>query len=38
MSRKAIRAAVVNAKKRAKQQLAKKGITDAVIVGVNCVG
>lgn len=38
MSKKALRAAVVNARKRAKAKLAKQGITDAQIIAVNCVG
>lgn len=38
MTKKAQRVAVANAKKRAQQQLAKKGIKDAVVVAVNCVG
>ena len=38
MSRKHIRAAIVNAQKRAKLRLARKGITDARIMAVNCVG
>lgn len=38
MSKAALKAATVNAKKRAKAQLAKNGIKDAKLVAVNCVG
>jgi len=38
MKPKAIRAAIVNAKKRAKAKLIKQGITDAEILALNCVG
>lgn len=38
MSKKAIRAAIVNARKRAKAKLAKQGVADAEILAVNCVG
>lgn len=38
MSKAAQAAAVANAKKRAKDRLAKNGISDAKIVAVNCVG
>ena len=38
MSRAAQDKAVANAKKRALDRLAKKGVTDAEVVCVNCVG
>lgn len=38
MSPLALKKADDNAKRRASERLAKKGVTDAVIVRVNCVG
>lgn len=38
MKPKHLRAAVVNARKRAKAKLLKQGVKDAEILAVNCVG